>query len=303
MMLGRMVGRSMRVATRGKHTGVKTEFIEGDLGGQIAVLTLDRPDVRNAVDGPTALSLHSLFSSLDADPATRAIVLTGQGPTFCAGADLHALNNPLVHPITGKVTTLQSIVAPPSSSTSTLPQPEGDTSVGPMGPTRLEMGTPVVAAVNGYAVAGGMELAAWADLRVASSSAGFGVLCRRWGVPLIDGGTFRIPRAVGASVGSDLILTGRIMGAEEAAHNGFVNVLVDHENDTLPRAIELALQLTRFPHSCMVSDLLSSKRTAFGSLQSALAIEYDLGLASIASSSLSDVSSFQSGSGRGGTPI
>jgi enoyl-CoA hydratase len=165
-----------------------------EMSGPVTSVVIDRPEVRNAVDRATAEELADAFRAFDADESQAVAVLTGAGGTFCAGADLGALDNRV--------------------------EPDGD---GPMGPTRLRLGKPVVAAVEGYAVAGGLELALWCDLRVAAADATFGVFCRRWGVPFVDGGTVRLPRLVGTSRAMDLILTGRPVGAEEAERIGLVN--------------------------------------------------------------------------------
>src|SRR3954447_17619029 len=157
--------------------------------GSVWTVVLDRPARRNAVDGPTATALADAFRAFDADDSTAVAVLWGAGGTFCAGADLTAIGTPSGNRV----------------------QADGD---GPMGPTRLALSKPVIAAVEGYAVAGGLELALWCDLRVAASDATFGVFCRRWGVPLIDGGTVRLPRLIGLSAALDMIITGRPVGAE-----------------------------------------------------------------------------------------
>src|ERR1700712_4408937 len=162
-----------------------------DRDGPVTLITLDRPHARNAVDGPTAQALTRAFRDFDADPGSSVAVLTGAGGTFCSGADLKAVGTP----------------------EGNGGEPDGD---GPMGPTRLRLSKPVIAAIEGHAVAGGLELALWADLRVAGTTAVFGVYCRRWGVPLIDGGTVRLPRLIGASRAMDLVLTGRSVDADEA---------------------------------------------------------------------------------------
>ena len=170
--------------------------------GAVTTVILDHPDVRNAVDGPTAQALADAFREFDADDEARVAVLWGQGGTFCAGADLKAMDD---------------------ESRRNRLDPKGD---GPMGPTRLRLSKPVIAAVSGYAVAGGLELALWCDLPVVEETAVFGVFCRRWGVPLIDGGTVRLPRLIGMSRALDLILTGRPVSAEEALAMGLANRVV-----------------------------------------------------------------------------
>src|SRR5579885_3228688 len=188
--------------------------------GPVVVVTIDRPDVRNAVDGPTAAALADAFRAFDADDAHAVAVLTGAGDTFCAGADLKAFR-------TDRSNTVAA---------------EGD---GPMGPTRMLLSKPVVAAVEGHAVAGGLELALWCDLRIAARDAVFGVYCRRFGVPLVDGGTVRLPRLIGMSHALDMILTGRGVGAEEAFRMGLVNRLAE-SGGALAAARELAEQIASF---------------------------------------------------------
>jgi enoyl-CoA hydratase len=200
--------------------------------GPVAVVTIDRPAVRNAVDGPTADALAAAFRAFDADPARAAAVLTGAGGVFCAGADLKAIADGRGNRVT----------------------PDGN---GPLGPTRMLLGKPVVAAVEGFAVAGGLELALWCDLRVAARDAVFGVYCRRWGVPLVDGGTVRLPRLVGMSHALDLILTGRGVSGDEALRMGLVNRLVE-PGAALPAALALAHELARLPQRCLRSDRLSA---------------------------------------------
>src|SRR5438876_3648161 len=180
---------------------MNTVLFETD--GAVAVVTIDRPAVRNAVDGPTAAALADAFRRFDADEALAVAVLTGAGGTFCAGADLKAV-------ATGEGAGRVAV--------------EGD---GPMGPSRMLLGKPAIAAVEGYAVAGGLELALWCDLRVAARDAVFGVFCRRWGVPLVDLGTVRLPRLIGQSHAMDMILTGRGVSGDEALRMGLVNRLVD----------------------------------------------------------------------------
>ena len=199
-------------------------------------VSIDRPKVRNAVDRPTAEALAAAFRAFDEDPALAVAILFGEGDHFCAGADLGA-------------------VASGDAKRGNRLEPEGD---GPMGPTRMQLSKPVIAAVSGYCVAGGLELALWCDLRVADETAIFGVFCRRFGVPLIDGGTIRLPRAIGQSRALDMILTGRAVGADEALAFGLANRVV--KKDQLENAArELALQLTAFPQICMRND----RRSAF----------------------------------------
>lgn len=199
--------------------------------GPVTVVVMARPRVRNAVDGRMATALADAFRSFDADPSAQVAVLWGEGGHFCAGADLTAIG-----------TARGNRVAP-----------DGD---GPMGPTRMKLGKPVIAAVAGYAVAGGLELAVWCDLRVAEEDATFGVFCRRWGVPLVDGGTVRLPRLIGMSPAMDMILTGRAVPADEAHRMGLVNRLVP-PGGSLPAAQALAAELAAAPATCLRQDRLS----------------------------------------------
>lgn len=199
---------------------------------RIAVVTIDRPARRNAVDRPTAEALADAFRRFESDPGLDVAVLTGQGGCFCAGADLQAV-------MSGQPNRLE---------------PEGDA---PMGPTRMLLDKPVIAAIEGWAVAGGLELAIWCDLRVAARDSKLGVLCRRWGVPLIDGGTIRLPRLIGHARALDLILTGREVDAEEALAIGLVNRVCE-PGEALARALELAEQIAAFPQACMRADRRSS---------------------------------------------
>ena len=198
----------------------------------VLVVTINRPEVRNAVDGPTAAELAEAFRKFDANDQAKVAVLTGAGGTFCAGADLKAI----------------------AAGHGNRMSEEGD---GPMGPTRMLLSKPVIAAVEGHAVAGGLELALWCDLRVAGRDAVFGVYCRRFGVPLVDLGTIRLPRLIGHSHAMDLILTGRGVSGEEALRMGLANRLVE-PGRALDAAVELATELTRLPQKCMRSDRLSA---------------------------------------------
>jgi enoyl-CoA hydratase len=205
-----------------------------DVDGPVAIVTIDRPDVRNAVDGPTAAALADAFARFDADDALAVAVLTGAGGTFCAGADLKAMaedGQPRVNRV----------------------GLDGD---GPMGPTRMLLSKPVIAAIEGHAVAGGLELAIWCDLRVVAEDAVLGVFCRRWGVPLIDGGTIRLPRLIGQSHALDLILTGRPVDAGEALRIGLANRVVP-PGAALAAAVALARDLAAYPQGCLRSDRLS----------------------------------------------
>lgn len=252
-----------------------TVRIEDD--GEVRVITLDRPDVRNAVDGPTARALDEACTTADLDPEVHAVVLTGAGGTFCAGADLHAL------------------ASDPSRANRV------DRALrGPMGPTRRHLGTPVIAAIEGHAVAGGLELALWCDLRVASESAVFGVFCRRWGVPLIDGGTVRLPRLIGESRAMDLVLTGRPVDADEALTIGLAN-RVCPTGQARATAVALAHQITAFPRQTMLADRAGVQQSPDLPIDAALLAEHDRGMSAIAAGGMQDgVARFQAGAGRGG---
>lgn len=214
---------------------------------RIAIVRLNRPEVRNAVNPITALALYKAFLEIEADIAIDAAILTGSGGHFCAGFDLDAAANE-----EGKKWLSEVDIAPAWQGPICDPIP------GPMGPTRLMLQKPVIAAIEGYAVAGGLELAAWCHMRVAARTAVFGVFCRRWGVPLIDGGTVRLPRIIGQGRANDLILTGRGVEAQEAFQMGLVDRLVD-TGDALDSALELAKSLARFPQSCLQADLASAQ--------------------------------------------
>lgn len=198
---------------------------------QTTIITINRPTVRNAVDGPTAAELAAAFRAFDADDSQAVAILTGAANTFCAGADLKAV----------------------SSGNGNRVAESGD---GPLGVSRMLLSKPVIAAVEGHAVAGGLELALWCDLRVAAADAVFGVYCRRWGVPLVDGGTIRLPRLIGQSHAMDLILTGRGVSGDEARAMGLVNRLTE-PGAALATALELAGQLAAFPQRCLRSDRAS----------------------------------------------
>jgi enoyl-CoA hydratase len=246
--------------------------------GLVSTVLLSRPERRNAVDGPTAAALAAAFRGFDADPEAAVAVLYGEGGVFCSGADLHAAGGP--------------------EGNAVVPVGEGD---GPMGPTRLRLSKPVIAAIAGYAVAGGLELACWCDLRIAEEDAVLGVFCRRWGVPLIDGGTVRLPRLVGESRAMDLILTGRAVGAEEALAIGLVNRVVP-AGQSRPAAESLAHELARLPQRCLREDRLSVLEQYGLPVQSALAAEFEHGLRSLADVR-DGLERFRQGAGRhGGAP-
>lgn len=242
---------------------------------RVATVVLDRPEARNAVDGPTAQALHEAFVDLDADDEIAVCVLWGSGGTFCSGADLKAMG-------TGRMNRLD---------------PDGP---GPMGPTRLAMSKPVIAAVEGYAVAGGLELALWCDLRVAGDTAAFGVFCRRWGVPLIDGGTVRLPRIVGHGNAMDMILTGREVPAMEARAMGLVNRIVS-DGQARAAAEDLARELELFPQMCMRNDRRSIIDAWGLSVDEAMRREFELGAETIESGETeAGVARFRDGEGRHG---
>jgi enoyl-CoA hydratase len=248
--------------------------------GRIAVVTIDRPDVANAIDRPTAADLADAFRRFDADGALDVAVLTGARGTFCAGADLKAMREP-------------------GAPRAVRVAPDGD---GPVGPTRLLLGKPVIAAVEGHAVAGGIELAAWCDLRVAAEDAVFGVYCRRWGIPLMDGGTVRLARLVGQSHALDLILTGRGVSGEEAQRIGLANRLVP-KGQTLGAAIALAEEIASRPQGALRSDRLSAYEQWAHDLPAALLAEYEHGLDAIRTGELrGGLDRYASGDWRRGAP-
>lgn len=254
-----------------------SDSVRYETDGPVAIVTINRPAVRNAVDGPTAVALATAFRTFDADDELAVAVLTGAGGTFCAGADLKAVAD-------GRGNAVRA---------------SGD---GPMGPTRMLLSKPVIAAVEGYAVAGGLELAVWCDLRVAASDAVFGVYCRRWGVPLVDGGTIRLPRLIGHSRALDLILTGRGVSGDEAVAMGLVNRSVD-SGAALPAAVELASSLAALPQGCLRSDRRSSYEQWDAGLEAALMRETALGLEIIRSGETrAGAARFAGGAGRHGQP-
>ena len=244
--------------------------------GRVTLVSLSRPEVRNAVDGVTAAALARAFREFDADEQSDVAVLYGEYGTFCAGADLKA------------------VAAEQGMNSLSI---EGD---GPMGPSRMVLAKPVIAAIAGHAVAGGLELALWCDLRVVEQSAVLGVYCRRWGVPLIDGGTIRLPRLIGHSRAMDLILTGRGVSAEEALQMGLANRVVA-DGAALDAALALAQQLAQFPQQCLRSDRLSAYEQWGLSLEDALGNEFQRGMQVIASrETVTGASRFAAGKGRHG---
>jgi enoyl-CoA hydratase len=242
--------------------------------GPVTTVLLHRPQRRNAVDGPTAAALAAAFRAFDADDTAAVAVLHGEGGTFCAGADLTALG----------------------TERSNVLEPDGDA---PMGPSRLRLSKPVLAAVSGHAVAGGLELALWCDLRVADETAVFGVFCRRWGVPLIDGGTVRLPRLIGTSRAMDLVLTGRPVYAAEALAIGLANRVVP-AGTALAAAQELARQLAAFPQTCLRSDRQSLLGAEGLTEQDALRQEFAQGQAAVTTEALEGAARFAGGEGRHG---
>jgi len=246
--------------------------------GPVIVVTIVRPERRNAVDGATAADLLAAFSAFEEDDSAHVAVLTGAGRTFCAGADLKALAEGDRRPVTE----------------------EGP---GPMGPTRLELSKPVIAAIEGYAVAGGLELALWCDLRVAANDAELGVYCRRFGVPLVDGGTVRLPRLIGQSHALDLILTGRGVRGPEALRMGLVNRLAP-TGQALDVALALAQEIAAFPPTCMRNDRRSAMWQWGLPEPEALVLEARFGADTIASGETRDgAARFASGAGRHGSPV
>jgi enoyl-CoA hydratase len=226
--------------------------------GKVAIVTIDRPEVANAIDAPAAAELANAFRRFDADESLAVAVISGTNQTFSAGADLKAMRSG----DPARVTRLA---------------PDGD---GPVGPTRMLLTKPVIAAVEGHAVAGGLELAAWCDLRVAAQDAVFGVYCRRWGIPLMDGGTIRLARLIGHSHALDMILTGRGVGAEEALRIGLANRVVPR-GQAFEAAVRLAQEIAERPQAALRSDRLSSYEQWSLNLEQALANEYRHGMATL----------------------
>ncbi|MEU8828746.1 crotonase/enoyl-CoA hydratase family protein [Streptomyces sp. NPDC048636] len=251
-----------------------TAAVRSERSGPVTTVVLARPEVRNAVDGATATALADAFRAFDADPGARVAVLWGEGGTFCSGADLKAVG-----------TERGNRVAE-----------DGD---GPMGPTRMRLSKPVIAAVSGHAVAGGLELALWCDLRVAEEDAVFGVFCRRWGVPLIDGGTVRLPRLIGASRAMDLVLTGRAVPAPEAYTIGLANRLVP-PGEARAEAERLAADIARFPQMCLRGDRAALLDQEGLPEEEAMARELRHGRATLAEG-LDGAARFAAGAGRHGS--
>ncbi len=251
------------------------ETVRTEVKGEVFVVTIDRPEVRNAVDAATARALADAFRGFDSDEGLRVAILTGAGGAFCAGADLKAVAS-------GRGSRLSE---------------DGD---GPMGPTRMLLSKPVIAAVEGHAVAGGLELALWCDLRVAARDAVFGVYCRRFGVPLVDLGTIRLPRLIGQSQALDLILTGRGVSGEEALRMGLANRLVE-SGRALEGALELARELARLPQRCMRSDRMSAHEQWSMTWNDAMRNEFRRGMEVIGSGeTVEGAKRFAAGEGRHG---
>ncbi|MEE2692459.1 MAG: crotonase/enoyl-CoA hydratase family protein [Pseudomonadota bacterium] len=246
--------------------------------GPVLTVVIDRPERRNAVDRKTAEALAGAFRAFDADAALSVAVLAGEGGNFCAGADLKAL----------------------AEGGGNRVDPQGD---GPMGPTRMILSKPVIAAVEGHAVAGGLELALWCDLRVAAKNATFGVYCRRFGVPLIDGGTVRLPRLIGHARAMDMILTGRAVGAGEALSWGLASRLAE-PGEALKAAQALAAELTALPQTCLRNDRASALEQWGLGEEEAIANEFRRGLATLQSGeTLAGAARFSQGEGRGGRKL
>ncbi|MET0898846.1 MAG: crotonase/enoyl-CoA hydratase family protein [Mycobacterium sp.] len=241
--------------------------------GPVTTVIMDRPQARNAVNGPAAAELYAAFEEFDRDETASVAVLWGDNGTFCAGADLKAFGTPDANPV-------------------------HRSGPGPMGPTRMVLSKPVIAAVSGYAVAGGLELALWCDLRVAEEDATFGVFCRRWGVPLIDGGTVRLPRLIGHSRAMDLILTGRAVDAQEALQIGLANRVVP-TGQARQKAEELAADLAALPQQCLRADRLSALHQWGESEPAAMAVEFG-SMSRVKHESLSGAQRFAGGAGRHG---
>jgi enoyl-CoA hydratase len=251
-----------------------------EIEGPVAVVTIDRPDVRNAVDRPTAQALFDAFTRFDADDTLAAAVLTGAHGVFCAGADLKAMSDPGRE----RVNALS---------------PDGE---GPMGPTRMQLTKPVVAAIEGHAVAGGLELALWCDLRVAADDAVLGVFCRRWGVPLVDGGTVRLPRIIGQGPALDLILTGRAVHADEALRLGLATRVV-RSGTARDAAVALATELAALPQVCLRNDRASVYAQWDLELPDALRREAELGIDTLrVPGAMDGAARFSAGAGRHGAP-
>ena len=262
-------------ASRASGSGADHPTVSVEHDGPVTIVTLSRPAARNAVDRPTAEALASAFAAFDADPARSVAVFYGANGPFCAGADLKALAG---------------------GARRNRLEPDGD---GPMGPTRMLLSKPVIAAISGYAVAGGLELALWCDLRIVEASATLGVFCRRFGVPLIDGGTVRLPRLIGQSRALDMILTGRPVGAEEALAFGLANRVVP-KGTARESAETLAAEIARFPELCMKLDRASVYRQWELPFDHAMRAEFSAGVEAVRAEGQAGAARFAAGKGRGG---
>lgn len=251
----------------------------------ITIISINRPQRKNAVDPSTAKRLYEAILAFEEDATQKVCVLTGAGDTFCAGADLHSVAQ-------------MTVDSPPAENL----HPVSDRNLGPMGPSRLIVKKPVIAAVAGYAVAGGLELSLLADIRVVEEDAVFGVFCRRWGVPLIDGGTVRLQAIVGLGRALDMILTGRPVGAQEALTMGLANRVVP-KGRALQRALEIAKQLIAFPELCMNTDRRSAYYSAYeaSSFQDAMSQEFSAGVKVVSKEAIAGAAKFSKGSGRHGS--
>lgn len=250
-----------------------SDAVRVERDGPVTTVILSRPEARNAVNGPTAVALYTAFADFDRDDSAAVAVLWGEGGTFCAGADLKAFGTPQANEV-------------------------HRTGPGPMGPSRMVLSKPVIAAVSGYAVAGGLELAIWCDLRVAEEDAVFGVFCRRWGVPLIDGGTVRLPRLIGQSRALDLILTGRAVKADEALAMGLANRVVP-KGQARQAAEQLAAELAALPQQCLRADRLSALHQ-WGLPESAALDQEFASIAKVAAEANEGAGRFAAGAGRHG---
>lgn len=255
-----------------------TDFVLVERHERVIVITINRPERRNAVDRPTADALRSAFESFEADEGLAVAILTGAGGNFCAGADLAAMADPELRNETDAA----------------------GSGPGPMGPSRMQFSKPVIAAVSGYAVAGGLELALMCDMRVADTSAIFGVFCRRWGVPLIDGGTVRLPRVVGQGRALDMILTGRPVAADEALAFGLANRVVE-SGCAVDEALALAQEIAAFPQRCLRTDRASAMSQWDFSVQDALQREGAAGYPVVFEEALEGAARFAAGAGRHGS--
>jgi enoyl-CoA hydratase len=251
-----------------------TGGVRVEKNGPVTTVIMNRPEARNAVNGPAAAALYAAFDEFDKDDSAAVAVLWGDNGTFCAGADLKAFGTPDANPV-------------------------HRSGPGPMGPSRMALSKPVIAAVSGYAVAGGLELAIWCDMRVVEEDAVMGVFCRRWGVPLIDGGTVRLPRLIGHSRAMDMILTGRGVEAQEAYAIGLANRVVP-KGEARQRAEELAAELAALPQGCMRSDRLSAMNQWGMSEAEAMDFEF-ASISRVSTESLEGAARFSAGAGRHGT--